>query len=82
LDQESSYQVSDRVMDIPYDKTARTPTELRFVGVVHSTDTVRQAPATYCGGLPDKVLFPITRDATVSLIASQQANLDSIIRRP
>jgi hypothetical protein len=44
------------------------------------TDTVRQALLPIVVDLPDKVLFPIARDATVSLIASQQANLDSIIK--
>jgi hypothetical protein len=45
------------------------------------TDTVRQA-LTRRWICPTRSCSPDARDATVSLIASQQANLDSIIRRP
>jgi hypothetical protein len=71
----------DRVMDVPYDKTAFGHQQIAgLLAWFIPTDTVRQALLPIVVDLPDKVLFPIARDATVSLIASQQANLDSIIK--
>lgn len=71
----------DRVMDVPYDKTALGHQQIAgLLAWFIPTDTVRQALLPIVVDLPDKVLFPIARDATVSLIASQQANLDSIIK--
>jgi hypothetical protein len=71
----------DRMIEVPYDKSALGHQQI--AGLAASfipTDTVRQALLPIVVDLPDKVLFPIARDATVSLIASQQANLDSIIK--
>jgi hypothetical protein len=71
----------DREMDVPYDKTALGHQQIAgLLAWFLPTDTVRQALLPIVVDLPDKVLFPIARDATVSLIASQQANLDSIIK--
>jgi hypothetical protein len=71
----------DRVTDAPYDKTALGHQQIAgLLAWFIPTDTVRQALLPIVVDLPDKVLFPIARDATVSLIASQQANLDSIIK--
>jgi hypothetical protein len=72
----------DRVIEVPYDKTALGHQQIAgLLSWFIPTDTVRQALLPIVVDLPDKVLFPIVRNATVSLIASQQANLDSIIKR-
>jgi hypothetical protein len=73
----------DRVIEVPYDKSALGHAQIAGLAAWFiPTDTVRQALLPIVVGyLPDKVLFPIARDATLSLIASQQANLDLIIKR-
>jgi hypothetical protein len=74
----------DRVIEVPYDKSALGHAQIAGLAAWFiPTDTVRQAllPIVVLGYLPDQVLFPIARDASLSLIASQQANLDLIIKR-
>jgi hypothetical protein len=56
----------DRVMDAPYDKTALGHQQIAgLLAWFIPTDTVRQALLPIVVDLPDKVLFPIARDADI-----------------
>lgn len=71
----------DRVIEVPHDKTALGHGQIAslLAGFI-PTDTVRSALLPIVVDLHATLFYGVTKDATVPLIASQQANMDAIVK--